>query len=64
MDWFTQTVPVKRVTLIGLMVIDVIFLAVNAVKTIKWAKALPSKIQERRVERKYSTMTVDPQISE
>lgn len=61
MDWFNANVLVKRRTLIGLLAIDVIFLAVNTVKAINWVKTLPEKIQERRIERKYSSMTVEPQ---
>ena len=61
MDWFNANVLVKRRTLIGLLTIDVIFLAVNTVKAINWVKTLPEKIQERRIERKYSSMTVEPQ---
>lgn len=57
MDWFNANVLVKRRTLMVLLILDIAFLATNVVKAVNWVKTLPEKIQERRIERKYSSMT-------
>lgn len=61
MDWFNQTVPVKRVTLIGLLFVDSIAVVYTTVKSISWIRTLPENFKKRRIERKYSTMTIEPQ---
>ena len=61
MDWFTQTVPVKRVTLIGLMIVDTVAVVHATVKGVSWLKTLPENFKKRRIERKYSSMTIEPQ---
>lgn len=61
MDWFNQTVPVKRVTLIGLLFVDTIAAAYATVKGISWIRTLPENLKKRRIERKYSSMTIEPQ---
>lgn len=61
MDWFTQTVPVKRVTLIGLLFVDSIAVVYTMVKSVSWIRTLPENLKKRRIERKYSSMTIEPQ---
>ena len=61
MDWFTQTVPVKRVTLIGLLIVDTVVVVTTIMKGVSWIKTLPENMKKRRVERKYSSMTIEPQ---